>query len=465
MKAVLQLVIQGEDGRNIVKEIHRINRSSLTQNSLGLSLQESKAINSELQKCMIAEQVKSYLESARACSSCEKSRIVKGYCSLVYRTLFGKINIKSPRLVNCGCKEHQCGTFSPLTMVLKNRTSPELEYLESKWASLMSYGMTAKLLEDILPIEVDSSSVFKTARRVSERIESELDDEKSTFIDGCIKEWEELPTPGLPLTVGIDGGYVRARDDENRKAGCFEVIVGKSVHETNTSKRFGYVSTYDKKPKRRLHDMLVNQGLQLNQQITFLSDGAENLRNLQSHLSPQSEHILDWFHITMRITVLMNMVKSLRPRLRDVIEPMIEKVKWNLWHGNLFKSLKYFESISDEIEISSENKTDNELKFEKYFNEFETYVTNNRKLIVNYDERYKYGETVSTSFVESTVNELVSKRMVKKQQMRWTQKGAHLLLQIRVKTLNNELKNHFTKWYPGFSANSNKMVDDSTRVA
>lgn len=49
---------------------------------------------------------------------------------------------------------------------------------------------------------------------------------------------------------------------------------------------------------------------------------------------------------------------------------------------------------------------------------------------------------------ESTVNEVVSKRMVKNQQMRWNQKGAHLLLQVRIKTLNHELGQSFCRWYP-----------------
>ena len=42
-------------------------------------------------------------------------------------------------------------------------------------------------------------------------------------------------------------------------------------------------------------------------------------------------------------------------------------------------------------------------------------------------------------FVESTVNQVVSKRFCKKQQMQWSKRGAHLLLQTRVKTLNREL--------------------------
>jgi hypothetical protein len=38
--------------------------------------------------------------------------------------------------------------------------------------------------------------------------------------------------------------------------------------------------------------------------------------------------------------------------------------------------------------------------------------------------------------------------MVKKQQMRWTKQSAHLLLQVRIQTLNEELKDTFCQWYP-----------------
>ena len=70
----------------------------------------------------------------------------------------------------------------------------------------------------------------------------------------------------------------------------------------------------------------------------------------------------------------------------------------------------------------------------------------------NFGERRRNGEMISTAFVESTVNQVISKRMVKKQQMRWTQRGAHLLLQIRTKALNNELEEVFRRWYPQFRA-------------
>jgi hypothetical protein len=38
--------------------------------------------------------------------------------------------------------------------------------------------------------------------------------------------------------------------------------------------------------------------------------------------------------------------------------------------------------------------------------------------------------------------------MVKKQQMRWSPRGAHLLLQVRTRVLNNGLAGDFARWYP-----------------
>jgi len=70
----------------------------------------------------------------------------------------------------------------------------------------------------------------------------------------------------------------------------------------------------------------------------------------------------------------------------------------------------------------------------------------------NLNERYRQGETISTAFVESTINQVVSRRFVKKQQMQWTLRGAHLLLQTRTKVLNNELEGVFRRWYPQFRA-------------
>ena len=120
-------------------------------------------------------------------------------------------------------------------------------------------------------------------------------EERSCFIDGCPADWAGLPIPEGRIVVGLDGGYVR--DWEDRKTN-FEVIVGQSVPEDRDARYVGLVHTYDAKPKRRLFDLLKSQGLQANQDVTFLTDGGEEIRALTELVTPESEHVLDWFRAT-----------------------------------------------------------------------------------------------------------------------------------------------------------------------
>ena len=81
--------------------------------------------------------------------------------------------------------------------------------------------------------------------------------------------------------------------------------------------------------------------------------------------------------------------------------------------------------------------------------EFRSYIEANQNFIPNYGDRYRHGEKISTAFAESAVNQVVSKRMVKKQQMRWSERGAHNLLQVQTKVLNDQLGETFVRWSPG----------------
>jgi hypothetical protein len=109
-----------------------------------------------------------------------------------------------------------------------------------------------------------------------------MDEEQPCFIDGCQQDWDRLPTPDGPLTVGIDGGYVRGR----HKEGHFEVIAGKEhlgfparPRRTGIRRRQMLCLRADlrSKQKRRLFELLRSQGMQPNQQVVFLSDGGEDV--------------------------------------------------------------------------------------------------------------------------------------------------------------------------------------------
>jgi hypothetical protein len=311
------------------------------------------------------------------------------------------------------------------------------------------------VLSEVLPLQANRATVYRQAQQVAERLESELGDEQPFFIEGCHGDWDALPRPDGPLTVGIDGGYVHARDGDNRKAGWFELIVGKSVPTDGDAKCFGFVTSYDTKPKRRLAELLKTQGLQMNQSITFLSDGGDNVRDLQLYLSPLAEHLLDWFHITMRIIVLRQQLKELIAVAPDhdlaKLDDELERIKWYLWHGNVIRRQQVIEHVLWELEDLDEAVPASR-KLAKTVAEFHTYITVNEGFIPNYGDRYRYGEVISTAFVESTVNQVISKRFVKKQQMRWTKKGAHLLLQVRAQVVNEDLRPTVERWYPAMTS-------------
>jgi hypothetical protein len=283
-----------------------------------------------------------------------------------------------------------------------------------------------------------------------------LGEEKDSLFEGTEDEWAAQPTPDGPMTVGIDGGFVRAR----RKAGFFEVIAGKSIvafrhneeQDIPSAKRFGFVQTYDTKPRRRLWELLKSQGMQENQSVLFLSDGGETVRKLQAYLHPASDHIIDWFHVTMKLTVLQQQNKAFiedNPEGGKQVAKTLERVKHYLWHGNVDTALECLGLLLFDLD-AQRRRFPAAAKLDRGVTEFDTYIRNNRKFIPNFGERYRQGDTISTAFVESTINQVVSKRFVKRQQMQWTPKGAHLLLQTRTKVLDGDLEEVFRGWYPQF---------------
>jgi hypothetical protein len=239
----------------------------------------------------------------------------------------------------------------------------------------------------------------------------------------------------------------------------FEIIVGKSIRRCDESaaeveapslKRFGFVQTLDTKSKRRLYEVLHTQNVQMNQEITFLSDGNDSLRQLQCEMSPKATHIVDWYHLSMTLTVLGQYGKGLVQRaavLGAAIGDQIERLQWSLWHGQGDKALDKIDDLERAIAPFSATYA-RYAGLVKTLSALRTSIVHNRYLIPNDGECYRRGEPIATGFMESTVNEVVSKRFCKKQQMPWSKEGAHLWLQTRVRTLNGELAGIFKRWYP-----------------
>jgi hypothetical protein len=312
MRVKLQLVLGDEDGHEAtVTDIVTLRKDAQRSEHLGLTLREAKQLLNPIQKRLLPHQGEAFLAGGCTGPNCGGPLKAKGDPTRSFRPLVGTFKLASPRLFHCGCRRHKTTSCRPWSALRTESAAPELLLMETKWASLGSYGMTVEARTDFLPLDVtlDGKTVRQDTLKSAECCEAELGEEQWRFSEGGPRDWGNLPVPDGPSTVGIDGGDVR---DWAAKQPNFEVIVGQRTlackraeeDETPSSQRLGFGQTLAPKPKRRLHEVLTSQGMPLNQPSTFLSDGSATVRDLPLSMSPEAEHSLDWFPLAMTLTVL-----------------------------------------------------------------------------------------------------------------------------------------------------------------
>jgi hypothetical protein len=451
----LQLRIVGDDGTVFTdSEILRLEKNDHRVEAVGLSIGESKILQECLQQHIVTAQAAAFINRHRCCPACGRQLCRKGKSPIVFRTVFGNVALSSPRFYRCGCQPADSSTFSPLTELLTEHTAPELLYLETRWASLISFGLTAALLKDVLPVAgtTNPETVRQHLHKVAVRQDTDLGtDQPSSRGEGSIAG-QASPIAREAVVVGIDGGYLRNWHDKRKK---FEVIVGKSMAEDRNDRYFGLVRSQDADPKYRLCEMLRRQELSVDQPVTVLTDGGDSVRALVSDLPAGSEHYLDWFHIAMRLTGLGQYAKGLahhNPIEATALQDRLERIKWRLWHGDAGEALSRARELAGDVAALASDYP-GLMRLVKATAGLVTYIGNNIAAITDYSERWDHGEIISTAFAESTVDLVVSKRFAKKQQMQWSKKGAHRLLQTRTRTLDGTLRDLFTTWYPAMPAN------------
>jgi len=170
----------------------------------------------------------------------------------------------------------------------------------------------------------------------------------------------------------------------------------------------------------------------LKTELTCLTDGANNCWSITNHLKPYCKvllNILDWFHITKRITIINN-------RLEVEQQDDFEKVKWFLWHGNVddaLLKLTQFQCGIDEDKLSSN------------LQELYEYIERNRNYITNYQDRQYKKLPFTSTYAESSVNNVINARQKDNKKMQWTREGAHNILQIRTSKFSKTWEDDWIK--------------------
>jgi hypothetical protein len=190
---------------------------------------------------------------------------------------------------------------------------------------------------------------------------------------------------------------------------------------------------------------LVRNGLGDGTPATVLSDSDAGLRNLQRRVLPEATVVLDWLHIATRFEHARQAANRLdigtayahlgEPNRRD-----IEHGQWRLWHGRWKGCLIKFARVYRGTKARCIRDVAGVETLQRHLKDLLAYLEANNSALVNCGARRRRGEPISTAFVESATNEIVARRMIKKQQMRWNRWTVQPFLDVHVAVLDGTLE-------------------------
>lgn len=431
-----------DDGTKRTHQLGRLSRPyRLTQTeAFGLLLEDAKVILRQIQKAVLSDQVEEVCAVSRACPDCGSGRAVHDYRTRTFDTLFGRFRLRAPRFRQCKCDaltEEQCGrTLSPVTHFFPDRTTPELRRLQAELGSRHSFREAARIIETFLPC----------AKQINTTVRNRLGRVAQNFIDresAQIGVDEDAQSP--PLTVFLDGAHIRCRPEYQKRH--LDVVVGK-VESPNMCRRFGFVAQAATSPSGQLRQDLHALGWDGQRPVTVISDGEPALPNLvRAAVGGRVRHILDWWHISMRVQHIEKAVKGLLQTenfsgFPELFKRPAQTLRWCLWHGKIMTAgtrLKLLRIDSGRVITEDAAVRAAAARVEARCRELYIYLANNWDALTNYGWRHRNGFSISSSRAEGCVDDIGNARMGKRRRMRWSPKGAHNVAVTRAAVLDGRL--------------------------
>ena len=269
---------------------------------------------------------------------------------------------------------------------------------------------------------------------------------------------EAAAPPADPIVVGLDGGYVRGRHREDERH--FEVIAGKAIDAQGRQSRFAFARNSPMIAPDAFRQVLAVAGVTADTPATVLSDGYAGLWRLRRELPPNATAVLDWWHAAVRFEHALRAARGLGATGAHLAAEAVrgpERAKWRLWHGRWPGCRRKLAALCRWAQRTFICGVAGIGRLEHHAGEPLAYLERNQGALVHYAGRRRNGEPISTAFVESSVNEIIAKRVNKKQQMRWNRATVQPFLDVRTAVLNDTLEDAFGHRYPGFRpANDNE---------
>jgi len=434
-----------------VARIERDEQAGLAD--LGLRLAETKQIAAALQAEIVPAQVAVVGERCRGCSSCGQKLASKGHYPVTLRSLFGDVPVRVRRLLACSCQlEGEAKSFGVLDLG-HDAVAPELAYVTARYAALAPFNKVAALLSELLPISgaQNAGTVRNRTQRVGEKVVRQHLNELAT---------RTTTPPSGPVVIGLDGGYVRSRHRQEERH--FEVIAGKVIDAAGTPHRFAFARNGQAASADAFAQALAAAGVRADTPATVLCDGDAGLWRLQRETLPAATVALDWWHVAIRFEHGLQTARGLGAADADLADEAVrhlERAKWRLWHGRWIGCRRKLAGLYRWTKRKLVREIAGIDRLQRHISDLLGYLERNQDMLVHYAARRRRGEPISTAFVESAVNEIVAKRMNKKQQMRWNRTTVQPFLDVRTAVLNEALEDAFRHRYPSFrSANDDQAL-------
>jgi hypothetical protein len=426
----LKLVAELRPGVTTETELFRIERDEQAGLAeLGLRLVEAKQLTAALQAQIVPAQVAVLGERGRSCTACGRVLASKGHYGARFRSLFGDVPVRIRRLLVCPCQgSGEAKSFAVLDLG-GNAVAPELAYVTARYAALMPFGKVATLLSELLPMggAQNTGTVRNRTLRVGQDVVHQ-------YLSETVKR--PLVQAGGPVVVGLDGGYVRSRHRHDERH--FEVVAGKVIHADGAQHRFAFARNGQATASEAFRQALAAAGVHADTPAMVLCDGDAGLWRLQREALPGATVVLDWWHAAVRFEHALQAARGL------------ERAKWRLWHGRWPRCRRKLAALCRWTERKHVRDLAGIGRLQQRASELLGYLERNEAALVPYAARRRRGEPISTAFVESAVNEIIAKRMNKKQQMRWNRATVQPFLDVRTAVLNDTLEDAFRHRHPGF---------------
>ena len=410
--------------------------------TIGLTLAEGKTMLAGMQHQLVEAQTEDHCHRRRRCHRCRASRPMKDKRPRRLLTLFGTVNVSAPRFEPCRCAVTRRETLNPVSEIMPDRCTPEYERVVAKMGASLPYRRARTLLAEFLPLD-DIPSVETTRRRtigVGARLEKAAVESAKTAGPSSM----EAET----IALSIDGGHVRSIREYQVRS--FEVLLAQVTNDEGKQIVFSSVPAEATSQQTELRGIIHKLGATAVTPVTVLSDGAEGPRALGEAASPgPTDHVLDWFHLSMRIQHVDKAVKSWPNATEDdrqtgagLVET-IDRIRWRLWHGQVVRALDLIGETSvtlDDVANGKELAAVTARKVARLLRDLEKYICGQSDIIIDYATARFDDEPISTAVTESTVQWLLHRRMNAQQHMRWSPRGAHLMLKVRTATANGTLE-------------------------